>query len=229
MTLRHHLIPRLSAALAVIAATAGWGCNILAPAAFIMAGPGKVDAAYKLEDRPTVVFIDDRHNTLSPVSLRQVIADRLTQDLMQKAKVTNAIDPGDALAVARRHDRHESVLPIDAVGRAVGAEQVVYVELVAFVDSPDGITPTPTSVANVKVIDVANQKRLFPAGDDLGLGQAAITVSSEIPPVDPELLRSRSSRLRVHTMLAEETGATIARLFYKHSPRELGRNLDTTQ
>ncbi len=138
------------------------GCNIIAPLAILLAPDPKVEAAYKLQDRPTVVFVDDRHGVVSPTTLRRVLADRISQDLMLKKVVTQTISPRDAEAVARQRDSHNSMLPIDAIGRAVGAEQVIYVEIIEFTDRIDRYTPRPKGACRVRVLDVTNRVRLFP-------------------------------------------------------------------
>ena len=50
------------------------GCNIIAPLAILLAPDPKVEAAYKLQDRPTVVFVDDRNGVVSPTTLRRLVA-----------------------------------------------------------------------------------------------------------------------------------------------------------
>src|SRR5262245_15515631 len=151
----------LTVGLVAIASMIG-GCNIVTPAAFILSGPPTVDALYTLQDVPTVVYIDDRSNQVNPVSLRRVIGDTASEDLMVQKLVTTTISPQDAMNIAARNDRNNQIMPIEEIGKAVGAKQVIYVEMVQFADTPDGYTPRPTAACRVRVIDIENRKRVFP-------------------------------------------------------------------
>ncbi|MCZ6836629.1 MAG: hypothetical protein O7G85_12705, partial [Planctomycetota bacterium] len=79
-------------------------CNIITPLVFVFSPDPTVEAVFPLEDRPTVVFVDDRRNLLTPTSLRRVLADQVTKDLMKQEVVTITISPQDAAVVARRSD-----------------------------------------------------------------------------------------------------------------------------
>jgi hypothetical protein len=220
MTARDVLISLL--ALLPLAAV---GCNIVAPIAYIVEGPPKIDAEYTLEDRPTVVFVDDRGNVIpsNAQAMRRTLADTLSQELMVRKLVTTTISPRDAMAVASARDKHGELLAIDAIGREVGAEQIIFIEMLAFGLSPDGVTPRPTSICQVRVIDVERRKRLYPEGDESG--QVARTVQTALPEFDPTVARSAASRLKIYQALADLTGVEIAKLFYKHEKKELGSQL----
>lgn len=210
----------LFAALAV--STILGGCNIVGPAAALAAGPPKIDAQYTLADVPTVVFVDDRKNLVSPVTLRRAIADKTSQELMAQKLVTTTINPQDAILIASRSDRNGALMDIEAIGRAVGAHQVVYVQITQFADTPDGYTPIPTGSANVKVIDVTNGQRMFPGPDMAG----GYPVKSSGKPVDPSLYATRPSRMKIFESLAVQLGDEIAKVFYKHEYKELGERLN---
>lgn len=197
-------------------------CNILGPVAAVVAPPPTIAAEYQIQDRPTVVFIDDRENVVNPISFRRVIADKVSEDLMVKKLVTRTIRPHDAMALAARHDRQSQVMPIDAIGREVGAEQVLYIEMVTFVDHIDGHTPRGLAIARVRLIDVENRRRLYPAEDaDVPYRQIEVMTRE----MSPDAYRSRATRMQVFDALAQETGSAIAKLFYKHEHRELGGSL----
>jgi hypothetical protein len=200
------------------------GCNIVAPAFYLLHGPPRTPAAYELEDRPTIVFVDDRANVIDRNSeyLRRRIADTASRILMQKELVMVTIRPQDALALAKRNDRHREVMPVDAIGRAVGAEQIIYVQMLKFKETPDGVTPRPIAAAQVKVLDVINRTRLFPPAEEMD----AYPLNVEMPPVNTENYASMDSRTVILEMLADQTGVELAKLFYEHETKELGGNLD---
>ena len=220
-------ITRLTSMLGLVAAAGASlsACNILAPAAYILGGQDKVDAQYALPDRPTVVFVDDPKNLLPDRSLRRIIGDKVAQDLMVRKLVTTTISSGDALAVASR-ESYGQKMAIDAIGRAVGAEQVVFVDMVSFSLSPEGFTPRPSGACQVKVIDVANRERLFPTADDGLSGASSYPVQVAMREISLERYRTTSSRRQIREELANEIADQITKVFYRHVPRELGRNLN---
>ena len=216
----------LSAALGVVAALLLAGCNYAVGIAYLIEGPGKIPPAFVLPpERSTVVFVDDRANTIatSGQALRRTIADRVTTDLLTREIVATMIDSRDAMAFVAANDRHSTPLPMDAIGREVGAEVVIYVEMAMFTESPDGVTPRPTAQCRVRVIDVAARSRLFPPNEGT---QASWPVEAVLREVDPALFRSQSSRLKILQLLAEETGDQIAKLFYEHERVDLGEHLE---
>ena len=219
---RWGMIQRVGRALVLVAglcASSLWGgCNIVTPLAGLAGGPPMADAQYVLADVPTVVFVDDRANHLDPNTLRRVIADKISQDLMSNKALTMTISPQDAMLLASRNDRARNLMNIQEIGKAVGAQQIVYVEIATFEDTPDGYTPRPTAQANVKVIDVAAGQRVFPDAN----APRGWSVHVNGAPADPSLFASRSSRLKIHESLANDLGYEVARLFYRHEIKELG-------
>lgn len=222
-TRRRMRLARAMVMLVVASASVVAGCNIVSPAAYLIGGTGMVEAEHDLLDVPTVVFVDDRANVVNPISLRRAIADRVSQDLMSNKAVTVTISPQDALAIARQQERANQIMSIEDIGRAVGAKQVIYVQMLQFQDTPDGTTPRPISSCKVKVIDVEQRVRVYPAGD---ADEDARQLQTVMSAVDTELYRTRAGRLSVFSELAATTGRDVGRLFYKHEPRAPGKNLN---
>ncbi|MCI0365810.1 MAG: hypothetical protein L0Y44_00420 [Phycisphaerales bacterium] len=198
------------------------GCNVIGPAAYIIDGPPSTEARHELADVPTVVFIDDRSNVVNPISLRRVIADKASENLMIQEVLTKTISPQDAMVVAAQRERNSQILPIEEIGKFVGAKQVIYVEMAQFQTTADGYTPRPIASCRVRVIDVENRKRVFPPAESPVQAQVVNVAAREF---SPELFRTRAGRLKVLEGLAIETGDRIAKLFYKHETKELGKNL----
>ncbi len=220
-------ITRIASTLGLVAAAGAAlsSCNIVGPAAYLIGGQPKVDAQFALSDRPTVVFVDDPENILPARRLRRLIGDRVAQELMVKKLVSITISSADAMAVAGR-ERFGEQMPIDAIGRAVGAEQVLFINMVAFSLSPEGITPRPSGACQVKVIDVTNRERLFPTEDSGFASSSGYPVQVAMRQVSLERYRTTSSRRRINEQLANEIADQITKVFYRHVPRELGRNLN---
>lgn len=220
----------LTAVLAAALGVALGGCNIAGPVAYFLSGPPMLEAEYVIEPRPTVVFVDDRANviTANGTALRLVIAEKVSEELMTREILLPemVISPRDALALVRAKDRYSEPLPMDAIGRMVGAEQIIYIEMYRFAATPDGATPRPTAACQVRVLDVLSQVRLFP-GDETQM--PARVVEADARAVDPERLRSESSRLEVFRELSDRLGLKVARLFYKHDPSDFGQRLSGGQ
>jgi len=210
------------AAAAVVAASLSGGCNIVGPASYIISGPPSVDAEYELADVPTVVFIDDRHNVVNPISLRRAIADKASEDLMMKKILAKTISGQDAMTLATQRERNNQIMSIEDIGKAVGAKQVIYVEMLQFQDILPDYTPRPTSACRVRVIDVENRKRMYPAED---AQEPSRLVQASTREVNPELYRTRTGRVETLQALAITTGEEIGKLFYKHEIKQLGSNL----
>ncbi len=217
--------PRLRLLVVIAAAPLVLGsCNILGPASYLAFGAPKVEAQYHLLDRPTVVFVDDQSDAipLHATRVRRTIADKISTELMARDLVTNVISSRDAMALARQRDREDKLLAIDDIGDAAGAEQVIYVQMMSFLGSPDGYTPKPTATCRVKVIDVARRTRLFPAPDAVGAWREVAVV---VPVISREQYRTASGRRQIEQMLALLTADQVAKLFYRHVHEEIGSRL----
>lgn len=210
---------------AVVAGSAALaGCNILGPASYFAFGQPKVPPRYELLDQTTLVFVDDRSNVIpqNATQVRRTIADQISMDLMTQEILTDTLSSSAAMALARQHDRKEELLSIGAIGEATGARQVIYIEMMRFTASSDGVSPRPTSACRVKVIDVANGVRLFPPPEGDAEWEEVAVAS---PPISPELYRTSTGRREIDKMLALLTGDRVAKLFYEHVPDEIGSRL----
>ncbi len=199
-------------------------CNILQPAAYLAMGQPKVPAKYELENRPTVVFVDDRNNAI-PINssrVRRAVADDVTRQLMSRKLVMMTISPRDAMALSRNQDRQGKLMSMGAIGETVGAEQLIYIEMLSYRGSPDNVTPRPSAACRLKVIDIVNKTRLFP-GPDADKNWQEIIVQTA--PVSPELYRSSAGRREIEQMLSAAIADKVTELFYKHIPDELGSRL----
>ncbi len=199
-------------------------CNILSPAAFLAMGQTKTPAMYTLEDRPTVVFVDDRNNAI-PINssrVRRRIADNVSSELMAHELVTETISPRDAMALARRRDREGNLMSMGALGQAVGAEQLIYIEMLSFRGSVDNVSPRPGAMCRVKVIDVVARTRVFPpvGGDSDWQDVGALGA-----PMSLELYRNSEGRRQIEQSLSAAIADKVTKLFYTHVPDELGSRL----
>lgn len=188
------------------------GCNYVAAAAYIIEGPPKVAAVYEMDSkRKTVLLVDDRANALPRRSLRRVIGEEAEQTMLG-AKVLKAelTLPSSATLAVMGQEKRDSPRSVVDIGREVGADVIVYVEMTGFSISRDGATSSPLVSAIVKVFDVAENKRLWPTGPEgFPLTYAPPMRSANLP-------ASFAERMQQEDTAAKTFGVAIGQLFFEH-------------
>ncbi len=208
----------LSIALALAACVCLTGCNILLPASYIAQGGPKAPAAYVLPAKRTAVIVDDRANRMSRVALRVEIGESVATELLENDVIPEAISTRDSVAYARRSDSAKQPISIQRIGEALGAEQVIFIEVDQFVLAGGSEQGGPEAVALLKVFDITSGTRLWPnAGSE--------AVQSFLRDIEPSLLQTSAGRREIEDKLAQQLGSDIAKLFYEHERRELGGRL----
>jgi len=199
---------------------AGPGCNIVAPAYYVLHGPEKTPAMFELDDtRVTVIFVDDRLNRAPRRSLRVAAAQQAEQTLMD-----NSALPSEKLittrAIMRLASQEQFTEPktIAELGRSIGADVVIYATIDFWSLSPDGVTFQPGAQVRVKVIDAENDARIWPTN---GPGQP---VTASLPP-QTEGMPTGAERDQANLALAAELGVKLARLFFAHEKDTLSGKL----
>lgn len=201
---------RTLGAVVLAAGLAASGCNVVGPVAYLIHGPDKVDAAYKLEPaRPTVIFVDDANSRLPSRSLRVDIATAAEKYLLREECLKDVISTRTAVQAASE-DRLGKPLSIIEIGQKSNAEVVVYVEMQDFGISPDGQTFSPFATARVKVMDVKAGKRVWPEQKE---GYPVLLKPTPQPDAAPATV---AARLEASRLLANEVGKAVAQLFYTH-------------
>ena len=216
--------------LAACALSPTGSCNIVTPAAYALFGPGKIDAEHVLTPARTVVFVDDRQNILPRTVLRSTVGEQVSTDLLTKGVVPSAVEPRQAITLTRQKEGGANPMSIAAIGRELECQQVLYVQVTSFTLAGDGsfsstagstgAGATPTAKATVKVIDVVNNSRTYPIGEDGGR-----EVVATIREIDPGQMRTVAQRRAIEDKLAAKLGDSIAKLFYEHDRVNLGENL----
>ncbi|HZZ43871.1 MAG TPA: hypothetical protein VFE58_13120 [Tepidisphaeraceae bacterium] len=199
------------------------GCNIVGAGAVVgekIFGPAAVDAEYKLGTEPVLILVENYRNPLGALSdseeVSQFVVDALHENLKEtdkdKPAKINIIDPEKLLEYQNAHPIEYAKMKIPDIGRALGAKQVLYVDLMV-----SGVDATPGSellrakfAANVKVVDVATGQTRWP--NDMAHGTPVAWESKPQRPTDevyPAAVRERALRVG---------SDHIARLFYKWKP-----------
>ena len=188
------------------------GCNYLAPAVVLLSPPPSRDAQFTLDKtRVTVIFIDDPQNKAPRRSLRQIMGQVAEQDLIARGVMpANMMIPAQTALQLTARESVSNKFSIVDVGRTLGAEVVIYARLEGFGLSTDGVSLKPYAVAQVRVLDAANNERIWPeAGTDFPVIYRGAQQVGETP-------GGSSERAEAERRLAERLGLEIARVFYKH-------------
>lgn len=213
----HLAIGLAGASLAAIVALAPAGCNYVAAGALIIGGPPKVPAAFDdlPAERKTIVFVDDRSNVVPRRALRRAVGEATEQTLIgEKVLAAEQVLPSSGALYALSQEKRSDTLSVVDVGKAVGADVVIYVSMNQFTLSRDGSGAfQPGASGFVKVFDVTANQRLWPP--DTGRG---FPVSFMEPNPRPEAPKGSTERSRAEEDLAREFGVRVARLFFEHKP-----------
>jgi len=214
MTKHTSLKPALIIACILGAITLIPGCNIITPIAFAIHGPEKIMPVYTLD--PTlkaVVFVDDPSSRITQRRLRYTIAQRATKELLAKRILVDMLDPRGILTAASS-ERYGEQKSISELGKSIGADIVIYAVVTEFSMSPETGAYIPRAALRVKIIDVAQGKRLWP---DDEMGHIANIQIPQKPGLIPTTL---GAKLDLEQELADRTGLGLAQLFYKHEITE---------
>lgn len=190
------------------------GCNIIAPVAYAIHGPEKINPVYTLpEHATTVVFVDDPSSKIAQRRLRYAMADVATQQLLEKRILTNMLDPQGIIATASK-DTHTKLTSMSDLGKAVGADIVIYAVVTNFSLTPESGSYIPRATLNVKVIDVAQGKRVWPESN---FGFPVEIQIPQRPGLSPD---AGAAQLAIEQQLAARAGLGLAQLFYRHESTE---------
>jgi hypothetical protein len=187
------------------------GCNIGGALAYKFFGPTKEPAEYTPpKDRPLVVVVENYHN---PADLQQP-ADQLAamiSDKLEVVKIAPIIPTEKVVALRTEKGAAFDKMKIPDIGRAVGARQVVYVNLkqcsIEHILGADDIRCNID--AFVKVVDVDTGATKWP---DTGDGKEF--------PIHTDYNRSEGHRTEesVRDGVLDDLSTSIAVLFFAHQP-----------
>jgi hypothetical protein len=194
------------------------GCQIVGAVAGKALGPTKVKPEYAFPQEPMLVLAEayGRANELQPAA--DELANELADELRQH-KVAPLV-PGDRLLALRSERPDEfNQMKIPDVGRALGAAQVLYVDLKQCeVDGVPGADVIYGRIeAKVRIVDVATGQTKWPNTGD-----------GHVLRSDTEYVRKEAHQtpLAVRNQMLQDLAAAIARLFYEYQPDyDTGRGL----
>ena len=205
----------------LLAALWGGGCNIVAPIAYAIEGPGMIDAQHTLEPIKTAILVDDQRTILPRTSLRVELGEAIATRLLDKKAVPEIVSTRDVIGYVRTNERSGDRLTMEAVAKGLKVDQLIFVEVAQFSLVDDNGSPRPTASAFVRVLDIDGKMRVYPSPEE----PDGREVEAQLREVNPDLLRTTSGRRGIEDALADRLGRQISRLFYEHERVDLGENL----
>jgi hypothetical protein len=193
-----------------LTAAAG-GCQFFAWFMAQFSPPKSVDALYKLpEGKKVLVFVDDFRRPVRWEPIKQLLTERINAELAEH-KVAAATVSYEKLEDLVHAARDFNRMPIPNVGRELGADLVVYVEIRRFSLKENEQSPLWQGHMDVNVKAVNSRTGLLwpedrPDGYPL----------SYADPRPSENLSETYGRV-VAKNVAAKMGRNIARLFYDHT------------
>lgn len=219
--------PAAPIVVALLLAAALTGCEA---AGFLAAASRpKVPAQHTLDPVDTLILVEDAELQLGDPSLANLMANAIADDLREQRALFGAAIVGQAELEALKADfggRFER-MAIDEIGQRLGAEQVVYVEvLAASVERAPGVLQ-PKGLAGVKVIDAVARERVFPAVEGVDAAQGSVrgrVVAARLS-IDLADTEDRGLVAEVNQSLALALAHEAGKLFYEHRNDTSGNRL----
>ncbi len=174
-------------------------------------GPAKVAAKYEPLKQSTLVLVENYHNP----ALTEFDADEISRGVVEELKkndVVPVIDVDKLNALRDADHTKYAAMTIPAIGKAVGAKQVIYVDLIeAGVETdPSQSAMRGQAVARVRLVDVESGNTLWP----LDSPNQGYSVGAELPYSQGDA----STAVTMHGQLITSLSSQIAKLFYAWKP-----------
>ena len=137
-------------------------CNILIPVSYAIDGQGQVDAEHEFEPIKTLVFVDDSLNILPRQVLKVRLAEAISNDLVIRELIPNAVNPGDAMAMVRSRDRSGQHMSMQSIAREAGVKQMLFIEVESFESTVRNTQMRPSASCSLRVMHFDKGGRVYP-------------------------------------------------------------------
>ena len=188
------------------------GCLVVGAVLHKVFGPPAVAAKYAPPKEPTLVLVESKGNPSGGEFDADQVA-RSVGDELKKHEVGPLIDP-DKLASVRETDPDKfRGMSIVALGRAVGAKKVIYVDLVESgvdADASEG-SMHASATARVRVVDVESGDTVWP----LDTARQGYELDAQVPYSSHT---DRQTVIAMHNAIITNISDQIAKLFYAWKP-----------
>ena len=188
------------------------GCVVFAWAAAVATPPPKIPPVYKPPQGKTIlVLVDDLRSPVHYQPIKRELAERLNRKLVGNKVARRTIDYErlvDFIAATPSFNR----MPVGSIGRQLGADLVLYVEIRRFSLKDEQVVPLWRGrlATSARIVDV-REGLLWPK-------DRAPREGFPVPPVETTPTHDTSVTYgeKLSEELAEKMADRIARLFYEH-------------
>lgn len=204
------------ALLAAAASLPAGGCDVAGAVLYKTVGPMPVDAEYVPEKKPMLVFVE-RYNTgaggggIDAAQEAEGLAVAIREALEAK-QIAPQVDPMSVSDLRVRDPMGFRTMTVSKIGQEVGAEQVLYVNLLqSTLKTTEGSDLSKGQMAvRVKVVDASTGQVLWPVDAADGRPVTIQTpVASAREGISPTVARANMTR---------QMADSVAKLFYRHQP-----------
>jgi hypothetical protein len=184
------------------------GCNVLGVAANAVAGGGSTSAAFTMAKHPTIILAEKYSNPFENRGDEEPLC-RFIADEFAAHDIAPVIDPGKVYALRNDNPAQWRSMTIAAAGRAAGAEQILYVNIVSLsVDVASGSEMLRgRGDLRVRLVDAQTGATIWPTDAEEGYPVSAETRMSRAGQDGLGASDTRSELLRA-------LAANTAKLFY---------------
>jgi hypothetical protein len=187
------------------------GCEVPGVLLHIAMGEPAIPAQYELPKKGTTLVLVENYRNPDEMQLDgDQIAHQVSVELKNDGKL-DMVDP-EKLVPMREDDAGKfRGMNIQQVGKALGAKQVIYVDLLesAVTKDPSAGAVHGVAKARVQVIDTETGNTLWPSDATHG---KELSQSAEFDPVDT------THAMAIHTEMLANLSSKIAKLFYDWKP-----------
>lgn len=189
--------------------TAG-GCYAVGAVMHVAFGPPAVDAVYTPQKQSTLVLVENYQDQDAGSVDGDTVARLLGEKLHAHAEL-DVVDPEKVVPLRTEQAAAFREMKIPEIGKAVGAKQVVYINLIESQSTPDptGATVHATATARIRIVDVDKGTVLWPQGQPKGY-----EITARMPFDRTDSAQGAAMRGEMLDQLSDR----IAKLFYKWKP-----------
>jgi hypothetical protein len=142
------------------------GCAYVSGLVYLFSPEDKLPAEYKVPEKTKVaILVDDYMSPLGTLDLKKSLASTVAAQLVAaKAVLPENMIETDKVFDVPSDSADGKKLSIQHIGREVGADYVIYINIIDFSmqSDPDNPLIQPKSRAYVKVIEVSSGERIWP-------------------------------------------------------------------
>ena len=208
--MRGYMVSVLALGLGITLAGVGGGCAAVGVAAYMLEPPKKSVAKYTPTTRPMAVVVENARQKGSAGLIRDQMSGFLVAELREH-KVAEMIENHRVYDLRYADVKAFRAMSVDEIGRRVGADQVLYIDLVQadVADVTEGTMMRGSLIAMVRLVDSKSGEVLWPEASEEGF---ALVVET---PLQTQMDRTNVEAMREG--LARSAAGTIAKLFYTYN------------